>query len=133
MEKRILALDIGEKRIGVAVTDPFNIMAQPLPYILNDDQTKKEIENLIEEKNIKLILIGLPKDQMGKEGKSAQKIKTYCNNLKLNIPITYYDERYSTKAANKHLLTLDIKRKKRKELIDSQAAAFILEGYLQMN
>ena len=129
--KKYLGLDFGEKRIGVAISDGLGLTAQPKPFIYNNEATITSIKKIIEEENICAIILGLPKDREGKEGKKATEVRQFMKILEsLNLPIILQDERYSTVAVTKHLLTMDVKRKKRKQQVDSQAAAFILQGYL---
>ena len=132
---RILALDHGEKRIGVAISDPLGYTAQALPYLTNRLGVFKEIQTLIETHSVSLVLMGLPLDQSGNEGKKAQEVRSFSEKLAhaISVSITFCDERYSTVAAEKQLLEMDMNRKKRKQRIDSQAACFVLQGYLDSN
>ncbi len=129
---RTLCLDHGEKRIGISLSDALGYTAQPLPYLTNRLGVFKDIEALIEEHSVSLVLIGIPLDQSGNEGKKAKEVRSFSEKLSLaiSVPIEFWDERYSTVAAEKQLLSMDMKRKKRRERIDSQAACFILQGYL---
>ena len=130
--ERLLALDIGMKRIGVAVSDPLGITAQPKPFIVNNNMVFKKIETLIDELDIKKILIGMPFDTSGGETNKTQEIRLFIETLKksVHIDIEEIDERFSTVAATKQLDQQGINRKKQRHLIDSQAAAFFLQGYL---
>ncbi|RAP39224.1 Holliday junction resolvase RuvX [Candidatus Marinamargulisbacteria bacterium SCGC AAA071-K20] len=133
--KRILALDYGQKRVGVALSDPLGITAQSKPYLLNDAQLVKNISLLIQTYSVDQLIIGLPKDQHGGEGKKAAEIRQFSERLKkhIQIPIEFVDERFSTIAAEKHLVAAEVSRKKRKEKIDSLAAVFFLQGHLDKN
>ena len=133
--KRVLALDYGQKRVGLALSDPLGLTAQAQPYLLNDAQLVKNISKLILDFQVEKLLIGIPKDQYGAEGKKAEEIKRFASRLEkyITISIEFIDERYSTIAAEKHLLAADVSRKKRKEKIDSLAAVFFLQGYLDKN
>jgi len=132
LEKRKLAIDYGEKRIGIAVSDPLNITAQGLPNIANSPKAFHEIQAVVEEKNVGEIILGLPRRLDGSLGESAIKVKNFGESLKkyVNIPIIYWEEWLSTKEAEKHLISMDKSRKKRKGLIDMVAAQLILQGYL---
>jgi putative holliday junction resolvase len=130
--KRILALDYGQKRVGVALSDPLGLTAQSQPYLANDPQLVKNISELISNFQVEKLLIGLPKDQHGGDGKKAIETKQFVSRLEkhISIPIEFADERFSTVAAQKHLISADVSRKKRKEKVDSLAAVFFLQGFL---
>tara|TARA_A100001015_G_scaffold256741_1_gene298959 strand:+ start:45 stop:455 length:411 start_codon:yes stop_codon:yes gene_type:complete len=133
MKERLMALDYGEKRIGVAISDPLGITAQPYPFISNDDNKSKEISKLIEMYDITTLYIGLPKDtRTGGLTKKAEEVQRFKDQLAktVSIHIEFFDERRSTMAARDQLREVGIKAKKQKGIIDSQAAAFMLQGVL---
>ena len=132
MNDRVACLDYGEKRIEVAVGDPLGLTAQPKPFILNNHQVMNSIQQLIEEFDIKTLYVGLPKDTRGGETKKSQEIRAFVAELKTHviIPVAFLDERFSTVAATKQLDALGLNRKKQRQKIDSQAAAFMLQGVL---
>lgn len=132
---RLLALDYGEKRVGVAVSDPLGLTAQPKPYIENNHAIIDSIKQLIGTMNITKIFIGLPKDTRGGESKKSMEVREFKDLLEseLKLEIQFVDERFSTVAATKQLDLLGINRKKQRQLIDSQAAAFMLQGILDKN
>jgi len=134
MNPRVLALDYGEKRIGVAISDPLWITAQPLPFIPHDEKFLAAITKVVADYDATELLIGLPKDLKGNDSLKATEVRAFGKNLgeKLALPVSYWDERYSTAAAQKHLITMDIRRDKRKLVIDSMAAAFFLQGYMEL-
>ncbi|ACD66115.1 MAG TPA: Holliday junction resolvase RuvX [Sulfurihydrogenibium sp.] len=129
---RILGLDIGLKRIGVAVSDPFGVTATPLEFILNDEKVFEKINDLIKNYKISKIVIGLPLTLKGEEGEQARYTKEFVENLKNHIPqdieIIFVDERFTSSLAEKTLL--QTKKKNKKEKIDSLSAVFILQTYL---
>ena len=129
---RILAIDYGEKRIGLAMSDPLNITAQGLPTIANDKNTFSSIKSTVENEKVVEIVLGLPRNLNGSIGESAKTVQGFGEELKkyVNIPINYWDEWLSTCEAEKHLIFADKSRKKRKGLIDKVAAQLILQGYL---
>lgn len=130
--RRILALDIGTKRIGVAVSDPLGITAKPLDYIINDEFVFEKIKDLIKKENISTIVIGLPITLKGKEGQQVEYTKNFAEKLKNYIPninVVFIDERFTTSLAEKHLSQTK-KKKNMKEYIDSLSAVFILQTYL---
>jgi len=132
---RVLALDAGEKRIGVAVSDPLGIIAQGVTVIARKDPETdlNEIKRIVEEYKADSVVIGMPINMDGTKGKSAEKVNEFVEVLKgrLSIPVYTYDERLSTKESEKFLISADVSRKKRKQVIDKMAAQLILESYLE--
>ena len=132
---RVLALDAGEKRIGVAVSDPLGIIAQGVTVITRKDPETdlNEIKRIVEEYKADSVVIGMPINMDGTKGKSAEKVNEFVEILKgrLSIPVYTYDERLSTKESEKFLISADVSRKKRKQVIDKMAAQLILESYLE--
>ena len=130
--KRVLALDVGNKRIGVAYSDPLGISANPLPYIQNNEKVFEKIKDLINEYNIGKVVIGLPLTLKGEEGEQAKITRKFAENLKEHIPdidIEFVDERFTTSLAEQHLRETT-KKSKRKKKLDSVAAVYILKTYL---
>ncbi len=129
---RVLGLDYGEKRIGVALSDPLGLSAQPHPFIPNDDQKWARIQEKLTEYEIQTIVVGLPKNRDGGETEKSQEVRAFAQELetKLGVSIVFWDERFSTVAAQKHLISANLRREQRKMVIDSQAACFILQGYM---
>lgn len=132
---RILGLDLGEKRIGVAVSDPLGITAQGVTVIgrktLEDDL--KRIKEIVDEYRADSIVVGMPINMDGTKGKSAEKVSEFAETLRaaIGVPVNTYDERLSTKESEKFLISSDVSRKKRKSVIDKIAAQIILESYLE--
>jgi putative Holliday junction resolvase len=129
---RILGIDWGESKVGIAVSDPLGITAQPLPYIKNDQSMFVQLKAIIEKFEIEIILLGYPRQMSGKEGIAASKVRSFCENIKneLNIPVNMWDERLTTKMAEKSLINAGISREKRKELVDSISASMMLQSYM---
>jgi len=131
---RILGLDHGTKRIGVAVSDETKTIAQPLEYIpaepFADFLTR--LKQLLREKEIDLILIGLPRNMDGSYGPAAEKVQTFVGVLSgaITVPIKTWDERLTSSQANKILIQGGLRRDKRKEKVDKMAAAILLQSYL---
>ncbi|KXZ39942.1 putative holliday junction resolvase [Alkalithermobacter thermoalcaliphilus JW-YL-7 = DSM 7308] len=134
--KRIMALDVGDATIGVAVSDLMKITAQGVKTIKRQGINKdlEEIEKIIKEKDVEKIIIGFPKNMNGTVGPQGEKVIKFCEKLKkkVNISIELWDERLTTVAAQRSLLEADISRQKRKKVIDMIAATFILQSYLDM-
>jgi putative Holliday junction resolvase len=131
---RILALDHGSKRIGVAVSDETKTIAQPLEYIPAEPFADflARLKKIFAEKEIDLVLIGLPRNMDGSFGPAAQKVETFAAALKMaiTIPIKLWDERLTSKMANRILIQGKVRRDKRKEKVDKMAAAILLQSYL---
>ncbi len=129
---RLIGLDLGSKRIGVSICDEKQLIATPYKTI-NRSTAKDfidELKRIIEENNIKGIIIGNPLNMDGSSGSSAQSVKDTSNNIEksINLPICLWDERLSTVGAFKLSSQLDINVTKREKKIDENAAAFILQG-----
>ena len=132
-KKRFMGLDIGEKRIGVAMSDPGRVLASPLTIITEDNPTAAiaAICELVEKHDIGRVVAGLPLSLDGSVGRQALAVKAFVEELKkhLEVPVTYRDERLSTVTAE----ALAPRRKKgsKKERYDAMAAAVILQSYLE--
>ena len=131
---RLIGLDLGSKRIGVSICDEKQLIATPLKTI-NRNMLKDLIDELkliINENNIKGIIVGNPLNMDGSSGKSAQSVKDTTKNIEKNvdIPICLWDERLSTVGAFNLSSQLDVNVSKREKKIDENAAAFILQGAL---
>jgi len=130
--QRLLGIDYGDVRIGVAVSDPLGLTAQPVGTLQNTPTVIDDIIDIIQQKKVGKIVMGLPKNQQGGDSKKAATVREFSAALqaKYAIDIEFVDERFSTVAVNKHLIGLDVSRKKRKGVVDTQAAMFILQGVL---
>jgi putative Holliday junction resolvase len=131
---RIMGLDVGDKTIGVALSDPLGWTAQGLE-VIRRDTLEKDINRLcqiINEYAVEKILVGMPKNMNATIGPQGEKVLAFIEKLKENIdlPIKTWDERLSTVAAERMLIQADVSRSKRKKVIDKMAAAVILQGYL---
>jgi putative Holliday junction resolvase len=131
---RYLSLDYGDKRIGVAVSDETRTLASPLPF-LDAKPFKAFLANLktiIREKEISLILIGMPRNMDGTYGPSAEKVREFIHHLKENIlvPLQTIDERLSTVQASRALQEAGHNAKSQKSRIDSASAQILLQSYL---
>lgn len=131
---RILALDIGTKTIGLAISDPMGILAQGLTTIkrTNLDEDLKEVMTYIKEYNVELLLAGKPYHMNGDEGKSVQMVMNFANRLRdmSGMDLIYQDERLSTVSAEKVLIESKVRRENRKKYVDKIAATYILQTYL---
>ena len=131
---RILALDHGSKRIGVAVSDETKTIAQPLEFIPAEPFADflERLKKLLAEKEIDLILVGLPRNMDGSYGPAALKVQAFVSVLRtaVAIPVKIWDERLTSAQANKILIQANVRRAKRKEKVDKMAAAILLQSYL---
>ncbi|MDI6814726.1 MAG: Holliday junction resolvase RuvX [Dehalococcoidales bacterium] len=131
---RGLGLDIGDKRVGVALSDPEGILASPLTIINRSDDTAdiEAITNIISQYQVKQIIVGLPRSMNGSLGKQAEKVKAFiqklCNHTE--VPVEFRDERLSTVLAKRLRQEVNAQKTKEKASYDAIAAALILQGYL---
>jgi len=134
----ILAIDWGERRIGLALSDDLRIMAHPYGTINNSDTVYEEIRDTARERDVGLILFGLPLTLAGEEGEMAQKVREFGSSLVGylgDIPIKYFDERLTTGAAEAVIKEMEAKGVRKKNRgkasdVDAIAAALLLETYL---
>jgi putative Holliday junction resolvase len=134
MDMRILGIDYGEKRIGLALSDISNMVARSLK-VLNRDTTRdlfEEIKTIVDENEIEQIVIGLPKNMNGSIGKKGKEVLAFVKVLEkgVKVPIVTWDERLTTVSAEKVLRQADLSRKKRKGILDKLSACIILQNYL---
>lgn len=136
---RSLGLDIGDRRTGVAISDPEGLVAVPLTVIISqsENSTIDDIIKLVEQHMIGRIVVGLPRSLDGSLGPQAEKVTAFAEKLSLraqrgnlNVDIQLWDERFSTVAVAKLMAKAGGKRNRRKEHQDAMAAAFILQGFL---
>ena len=132
---RILALDVGDKTIGVAASDALLITAQGVEVIrrTNLKRDLERLQQLVNEYEVHTIVIGLPKNMNGTIGERGEITQNFAQTVGKALPhvtIVLWDERLSTVAAQKSLIAADVSRAKRKQVIDKMAAVFILQGYL---
>ena len=135
MEKRIIAFDIGDKRIGIAASDPFNTFALPGETYFRTKSAETDAEALakiVREKDAGLIVCGLPVNFDGTESVQTEKTRRFVELLKqkTDVPVVFEDERFTTMEAERVLIAGGVRRENRKQSIDSIAASYILEGYL---
>jgi putative Holliday junction resolvase len=130
----MMGLDVGDKFIGVALSDELCIIAQGLEVMRRGGKEEDlgHLEKIIEQNEVKEIIVGLPKNMDGTEGEQAKKVLKFVESLKenLGLPVKLWDERLTTVAAERVLLEADLSRAKRKKAIDKVAATIILQGYL---
>ncbi len=133
-EKRFLAIDYGSKRVGVAVSDPLNMFPIPLVTLPNDSKLIKELRKIVNEKNVGKIVLGYPVKEDGSKASITDDVEKFKLDLerKLQLPVVLIDERYSSEIAWERIINTVPSRKKRRDKgrIDREAAAVILEDFL---
>jgi putative Holliday junction resolvase len=134
-EARLLGLDVGTKTIGMALSDVTRSVATPYDTIRRSKFTAdaKAIREVVEKNQVGALVIGLPLNLDGSEGPRAQSTRAFARNLAahVEVPMVFWDERLSTAAVERHLIEADVSRKRRAELVDRMAAAYILQGALE--
>lgn len=135
MATRILALDPGTKRIGVALSDELGWTAQPLETFVRKSLPVDvaHINDLVRRHDVREIVVGMPIQLNGRMGPAAQSAQQFLDALQatVGIPVVAWDERLTTKAAEQMLIEADVSRKKRKGAVDRVAAALLLKSYLE--
>jgi putative Holliday junction resolvase len=131
---RILGIDYGKRRIGLAISDPLGIIAQSLPTLIIKETTDllSEIEILVKEKDISTIVLGLPRNMDGTLGEQGKKVQEFGERLsqRINMKVEFWDERLSSVESQRVLREEKRKIKHKKELVDKISASLILQGYL---
>ncbi|GIO55799.1 Holliday junction resolvase RuvX [Paenibacillus cellulositrophicus] len=131
---RIMGLDYGDRKIGVAVSDMFGWTAQGLEVVerRRDGAEMQRIADLVREQEVEEIVVGLPKNMNGSIGPRGEICIAFADQLRdmLNLPVHLWDERLTTVSAERTLLEADVSRKKRRQVVDKMAASLILQNYL---
>ena len=134
-EKRILGIDYGTTRIGLSLSDPLQIIAQPYKTLANSRQTIPEICQILRNEDVGLIVVGMPFNLKGEKGKKALEVEEFIERLAeaTTIEVMHWDERFTTSIAHQTLLDMGTRRGERrnnKGRVDSMAAAILLQGFL---
>ena len=133
--KRLLGFDVGEKTIGLALSDTTLTVATPLDTLKRGRflDVAEAIELIVARQGVGGFVIGLPRNMDGSEGPRAQATRAFAQNLlmAINLPLAFWDERLSTAAVERSMLEADLSRARRAELVDKAAAAYILQGLLE--
>ncbi len=131
---RLIGLDVGTKRIGIAVSDPLGVTAQNKGFVTraNTKLVVEQLRELIDRHNVSKIVIGLPLNMNGSEGGSARLARNFSRELEhhLKLPVVMWDERLSTAEADRSMKEAGLSRKKRSSRLDGLAAQLILQSYL---
>jgi len=131
---RVLALDHGAKRIGVAISDELKMIAQPLEFVPAEPfgAFASRLQQVLAEKPCELILVGMPRNMDGTFGPAAEKVRAFVARLKesVAVPVRTWDERLTSAQANRTLLQANVRRAERKQKVDAMAAAILLQSFL---
>ena len=131
---RLIGLDPGSKTVGVALSDPSRMVASPTEHLKRGKfrDLAARLEALVKTEEVGVLVVGLPLNMDGSEGPSAQSARQFAENLaaRLEIPVALWDERLSTAAVERTLIDADLSRRRRAEVVDKLAAAYILQGAL---
>jgi putative Holliday junction resolvase len=133
---RVLGLDVGSKTIGVAVSDELGFAGHPRETIERKGTTADvaRVAALVAQEGAERVVVGLPLELSGREGPRAKRVNVFIDALRAKlgdaVPVETWDERFSTVGANRALMEADLSRARRKQVIDQQAAVFILQGWL---
>ena len=131
---RILGLDFGSERIGVALSDDLGMIAQPLEFIPNHPPAGvwQRLNEILRDRPYETIVVGMPRNMDGSYGPAAEKVRQFIEQLEqeVAVPVRTWDERLSSAQANRVLIQANVSRKKRKSNVDKMAAAIILQAYL---
>lgn len=130
-----MGLDIGTKTIGLAISDVSLTIASPIRTLKRArrfHENAAALDTVIEERNVGGLVLGLPVNMDGTEGPRCQSVRQFAENLlqHRDMPLAFWDERWSTVAVTRTLLEADVSRRRRGELVDKMAAAYILQGFL---
>jgi putative pre-16S rRNA nuclease len=132
---RVLGLDVGARRIGVAVSDPLGITAQGLETLQRQNKRKdlEQLRRVIREYKVKEIVVGLPLRMSGAEGTQAEKMQVFAEELRrhFKLPVHLFDERLTSAEANRLLRETDLSIEKRGKAVDRMAAVLILQGWME--
>lgn len=131
---RILGIDHGTKRIGLAISDELGMIAQPLEFVPAEPFSGflEHLKEIIRQKEVELLLVGMPRNMDGSYGPAAMKAQEFVAVLQnsVTVPVKTWDERLTSAQANRFLIEANVRRSKRKEKVDKTAAAILLQSYL---
>jgi len=131
---RILGVDYGERRVGIALSDPTGTIASPLTTLPNDGRLLASFRNIVEDQNVAEMVVGEPRTMKGEVGKRAEEARLFAARLResFSLPVTLWDERLTSVRAHQSMLEMGMKKKQRaeKSSVDQIAAALLLQNYL---
>ena len=132
---RVLGIDYGRRRLGLALSDEDAILASPMPTLQRDRSSRRDVSRLkaiVARHDVAEIVVGLPLNMNGTRGEMVEEVEVFAATLRtrLNLPVRLFDERLTSQEAERVMLEANLPRRRRKELRDSLAATLILQGYL---
>lgn len=131
---RVLGFDVGDKTIGLALSDVYRMIASPLVTLKRERAFKvaEDLKKIIDQHKIQGIVIGLPMNMNGTEGPRCESIRQFAKNIEpfVELPLVLWDERLSTMAVSRTMINADLSRQRQKEVVDKLAASYILQGAL---
>lgn len=129
---RIMGLDVGGKRTGVAIADELGITARPVGFVARGPRDREELARLVRDYDVRSLVAGLPAGMSGREGPQAADVRAYASALAadLELPLDFWDERFTSSIAERALIDSGARKSKRRERIDAVAAAVMLQSYL---
>ena len=130
---RLMGVDYGEVRIGIALSDPLQIISQPFLVIPNNDDTISEIQKIIKTEEVEKIILGLPLNLDGEDTKKTLEVREFAEMLKSNVdvPVKFWDERYTSVEANEKLKQMGYSIAESRKVVDKVAASIILKNYME--
>lgn len=132
---RLLCIDYGEKRIGIALSDPLQILSRPYTVLENNDQVLQKIQDIIQTEKAGKVILGLPLNLAGNDTVKTKEVRNFAEKLRsaISVPVVFWDERYSTDEAHKSLKKMGLNTKQERQVVDKIAASIILKDYLENN
>ncbi len=130
---RLMGIDFGDVRIGIALSDPLQIISQPFRVIPNNDNTISEIQNIIKTEEVEKIILGLPLNLEGEDTKKTLEVREFAEILisNIDVPVIFWDERYTSVEANEKLKEMGYSIAESRKVIDKVAASIILKSYME--
>jgi len=130
---RLMGIDFGEVRIGIALSDPLQIISQPFRVIPNNDNTLSEIQDIIKTEEVEKIILGLPLNLDGEDTKKTLEVREFAEILisNIDVPVIFWDERYTSVEANEKLKEMGYSIAESRKVIDKVAASIILKSYME--
>jgi putative holliday junction resolvase len=130
---RLLGVDYGRKRIGLALSDPLGYSAQPIGSIPKDGRTLEAFLEIVQKHDVSEIVLGYPRSLSGESREMAKEVEVFGKELEAKVgkPVHLWDERFTTSEAENLLISADVRRSKRKEVRDTVAASLILQGFME--
>jgi putative holliday junction resolvase len=134
-ERRILGIDYGSRRVGLALSDPMGIIAQPIDAVKQSDRLIVDLRRIVEREHVQVMVVGMPLNLKGQTAQTAQEVQLFVDRLRteFQMQIATWDERFTTTIAQQTMITMGTKKKERQQKngrIDSMAAAVMLQNYL---